>query len=1077
MPSGFPACLHKRLHERRLRGPLLPHGKRAGDRGRALTRLSDIGQNPFPGPRAAIRAGVRVLLWFVLGCLLILAPATAVETVDDAPDVEALLAREDLRPLLKPVAAPAGSAEIAMKIGGRQIVLALPERTDKPVLWQVLVMRTGPAGKTSPENGPPARDGDRQRRPVRLVRLFLGQPGIAGAGTRPLAVPPTIVQAAASEGVRIMGRDVRSLHLLLPDGPGVVAVAFVPSGPLVRPVQLQPLAGSGPARMTDVAFAGLMLGMTLLLAVSLAVMHILRPMPELPALMVMSGGAALFVFINGGLAEAGSGGRLPPALLERLELGAEGLLLMGLAMWVNARLLARSDNRKAQRSLSFHSWLKTWLLPFGTGLVVLAALAFPAEGALLVRGSFLPFTLMALWSSWQARRRQHHEPQLVTFILLATWVAGATAALTGWLPARTADMGLSAGLVVIMVSLGTGALQAVMAPGAMLRRLLDDAGRRALAVKAAGLAVWDLDLETGALFVSEDLSRQLGLGEEALEGEAAQSRFRELVHPMDIAAYNLALLAVREHGGRLSLPLRLRTADGRYRWFLLEARALRPAEAVRPPLRISGVLMDITAARRTEERLLSDAVRDRLTGLPNRPLFMDRLSRALVRLEAQDDSGRLTAAAPHLYLIDIDRFRSINDAWGHDAGDAVLREVARRLGRFAGRTDTLARLGGDQFAMILDLSHVDADSVTLARRIQRALAVPIEVDVHDVRVTASIGIARLDPTCQTPEDMLRRAEIALFAAREAGPGQVALFTREMLGDRTRLVTLEQDLRAALSRGEMELVYQPIMHVETGAIAGFEALVRWDHPELGPVQPDAFVPLAEELGLIGELTDVVLEKAVRDLGVWQRAFRTAGSLYVAVNITSLALLNTDFARRLKALLEREDIAPETLRLELTEATILQDPERGRRMVEMLADMGVRVACDDFGTGYSSLAIIRDLPFSTLKLDRSLFVSEVDALRAAIILRSIVDMAHALDMEVVAEGIETAEQLALVRDLGCDFAQGWHVARPMTARKVTETLTRLALDLSDHERLTRFRDFLDALNGDGRARRPSQLSGRG
>ena len=1028
-----------------------------------MTRLSGIRKEAFRPPRAAARAGARGLLWLVLGLLLALAAVAAPGAGETVPGVEALLAREDLRPLLKPVVTPAGSAEIALKAGGRRIVLTLPEKAARPMLWQVLLMRVGPAEAAAADGGTQAQTGGGAARPVRLVRLSLGRPGLAGAGLRALAVPPVIVQAAASEGVRIAGRDARSLQLLIADDADYVAVGFVPSGPLVRPVRLERLADGGAARMADVAFAGLLLGMTLLLAVSLVVLHILRPMPLLPGLMVMSGGAGLFVFINGGLAEAGLGGHVAPVILERLQLGAEGLLLLGLALWVNARFLTGEETRKDRNDGSFGTRLKAWLLPLGAGVAALAALAFPAEGAMPVRGLLALLTIAALWGSWRARRRQHHEPQLVSFVLLAVWLLGGAAALAGWLPARTADMGLSAGLVVIMVSLGTGALQTVMAPGATLRRLLDDAGRRALAVKAAGLAVWDLDLETGELFVSEDLGRQLGLGEEALEGEAAQSRFRELVHPMDIAGYNMALQTVREKGGRLSLPLRLRTADGHYRWFLLEARALRPAEAGRPPLRISGVLMDITAARRTEERLLSDAVRDRLTGLPNRALFMDRLARALVRLEAQGSGGRLAGAAPHLYLVDIDRFRSINDAWGHDAGDAVLREVARRLGRFVGRTDTLARLGGDQFAMILDLSRVDADSVTLARRIQRALAVPVEVGVHDVRVTASIGIARLDPACQTPEEMLRRAEIALFAAREEGPGQVALFTREMLGDRTRLVTLEQDLRAALARGDMELVYQPIMHVETGAIAGFEALVRWEHPELGPVQPDAFVPLAEELGLIGELTDVVLEKAVRDLGVWQRAFRTAGSLYVAVNISSLELLNADFARRLRALLEREGIAPETLRLELTEATILQDPERGRRMVEMLADMGVRVACDDFGTGYSSLAIIRDLPFSTLKLDRSLFVAEADALRAAIILRSIVDMAHALDMEVVAEGIETAEQLELARDLGCDFAQGWHVARPLTGRRVTETLTRLALDLSGHNRLTRFRDFLDALAG--------------
>jgi diguanylate cyclase (GGDEF)-like protein len=1002
---------------------LLPFGYRDKDSVRG-TRVARCRAQPAERSGAAV-AVLSALFWLAFFLL----PATAAERLVLHAPAE-LMQRQDLRGMLRPVVAPAGVRVLDLETDQGRMTLRLPRAYENATLWWTLALKTGKAGK----------EGHARRR---LLHLSLGEAGVAAAGLSALALPPRITDVAASGGARIVEQTAHGLRLMAEPGSHAV-VAILTDGPLSLPVTLRPLAERERQRLADMAFSGVLAGMTLLLLTAFGVLQILRPTPGAAGLILFVLGTLFFTFVNGGLIVSSFSGLVPAATLPRLELLAEGLLLSGLTLWLVHRPGSPLPRHPAVR----------YGLPGLAAGISAQALFIPDTGAVILRGALAAIVAAGLIGIWRGQRGNGGDPHRISMLLLAGWVAAAVPALAGALPPRTANLGLAAGLVVVSVSLATGMLQQIMSPGATLRRLLDDAGRRALALKAAGLAVWDLDVETGQLHVSEELSRLLGVPPEVLEGDAA-GPFRQLMHPLDVTAYDAALKTLLQKGGRLSLPLRLRRLDGGYRWFLLEARALRRKNADAPPLRVTGVLMDVTAARRTEERLLSDAVRDRLTGLPNRALFMDRLARALARQEQQP---RL---AQHLFLLDIDRFRSINDAWGHEAGDAVLREIARRLGEFTGRTETLARLAGDQFALILDMAGSEIDPVTLARRMQRALGVPVETGRHDVRITATIGIAPLDTRCRSPEEMLRRAEIALFAAREEGPGQVALFRPSMLGERTRAVTLEQDLREALAHGRLEVVYQPIMDAESSAIAGFEALARWDHPELGPVSADAFVPLAEELGLIGELTEVVLEKAVRDLGVWQRAFRTAGSLYVAVNVTSLQLVNTDFVNQVATLLEREGIAPETLRLELTESAILEDPARGRRMVEALADMGVKVVCDDFGTGYSSLAIIRDLPFSTLKLDRSLLVAETDALRAAILLRSIVDMAHALDMEVVAEGIETEDQLALARDLGCDFVQGWHVGRPLSARRVTEILTKLALDVSGGAPLVRFRDFLDAL----------------
>ena len=421
-------------------------------------------------------------------------------------------------------------------------------------------------------------------------------------------------------------------------------------------------------------------------------------------------------------------------------------------------------------------------------------------------------------------------------------------------------------------------------------------------------------------------------------------------------------------------------------------------------------------------RRLSDArrqaVTDDLTGLGNRRALFEH---GAERLQVADTNERLA-----LILIDLDNFKEINDTLGHHAGDKLLREIARRLAARMVDPDLLVRLGGDEFALLITLGPVE-DGRQVTKRILDRVMQPLVVDGARVRVDASAGVAERDDASVRVVDLLRRADVAMYAAKDAH-SRIELYQPQLdEANRTRLETI-QDLDAAFVHQQFILHYQPKIDVATGTTFGAEALVRWQHPTRGVLYPDAFLPVLEQSGLMNALTQLVLETAVAQLASW----REAGlDLTVAVNLSASDLLDESLAERIAGLLAQHSVPGSALELEITESVIMIDPKRAREVLEALRRLGLRIAVDDYGTGYSALAYLRDLPVDELKVDRS-FISHITTdPRSAAIVRSTIELAHALGLKVVAEGVEHQDALDAVAGFGCDYAQGYHFSRPLPA----------------------------------------------
>ncbi len=391
-------------------------------------------------------------------------------------------------------------------------------------------------------------------------------------------------------------------------------------------------------------------------------------------------------------------------------------------------------------------------------------------------------------------------------------------------------------------------------------------------------------------------------------------------------------------------------------------------------------------------------------------------------------------------VIDIDRFKMMNDALGHEAGDTILSIIGRRLSATIDAADTVARLPGDQFA-VLFVGGADRDAAEFTESLRRAVARPIMLDDQELFMTASIGVSRQLEESTSPAQIMKDAAIALYEAKRQGADSIMVFRPSMRDDRAELVVLESELRRAIERNEIEVHYQPIARLADMNLAGFEALVRWRHPVLGLLAPESFIGLAEQTGMIHDIGRAVINEAARQLGIWQRSFRPAEPVFVAVNVSSAQLIDTDIIDDIKQVLHREGVHRRSLKIEITESLVMQFPERAAQILERFKEMGVGLACDDFGTGYSSLSTLRKLPFDTLKVDRSFIEADAEDERASIILQAILAMAHSLGLTVVAEGIENQDQVDRLGELNCDLGQGYFIGPPMTARQVNEALAGL------------------------------------
>ncbi len=598
-------------------------------------------------------------------------------------------------------------------------------------------------------------------------------------------------------------------------------------------------------------------------------------------------------------------------------------------------------------------------------------------------------------------------------------IAGTTVALSA-APAPPVPL-LSAGPLAVAIAALTVLVLGLALLGALVDRYL---AHRTLAEARRMRRFADATFE-GLLFVRDgivvdanaSLCTMLAREREALLGRPAATLLA-LAGGCDVLA----------HGGQTEAELI--GADGKRRPVEVLSRAIETGP--RPETVVA--VRDLSDRKRAEQRIHHLAHHDSLTGLPNRTLFRDRLAQALA-------VGEQTGRGLALLCLDLDGFKAVNDLHGHPVGDAVLIEVGNRLMTCLRDSDTVARLGGDEFAIVQSSADQPRAAAGLADRLVRLLAEPFEVGGQRVAIGTSVGIALFPSDAREPDVLLRNADLALYRAKHDGRGVYRFFEQAMDLRLQQRRALEQDLRAAMQRGELRLHYQPLLDSATLDVEGFEALLRWQHPTRGFISPAEFVPVAEECGLIVPLGHWVLQTACAEAASWKLPWR------IAVNLSPAQFKQRDLARSVRDVLDRTGLAPWRLELEITEGILIDDAERALTMLRELKALGVRIALDDFGTGYSSLSYLRRFPFDKLKIDASFVQGLGDCGEADAIVRAIVALGRSLSLHITAEGVETEDQLARLREHECDQVQGYLLGRPAPPDQLPALRARALAEAAD------------------------------
>ncbi len=768
-------------------------------------------------------------------------------------------------------------------------------------------------------------------------------------------------------------------------------------------------------------YNGIVIGVSGLLALFLTILFVVKGSIMFPAAAALAWAVLGYIGIDFGFWNKVFA--LSPAAEQFWRAAGEAILAATLIVFLFAYLnLGRWNVRYSHVAAG-------WLI-FLAALVAVA-LIDPAIAAGIARLSLLAVSIVGFGLIVYLATHGYDRAVLLipTWFLLTAWVLATGFAVAGLLTNDLIAPALLGGLELIVMLIGFTVMQHAFA-GVGAEGIVNDVERRALALTGSGDVVWDWDVGRDLIYTSPEAEQHLGLKRGTLETAAAG--WLEILHPADRDRFRMALDAILEQRrGRIVQELRLRSESGQYLWFALRARPVVGTDG--EVLRVVGTLTDITGLKIAEERVLHDAVHDNLTGLPNRELFLDRLEAALAFARVDEQ------IRPTVIVIDLDRFKQVNASVGLAVGDSVLLTIARRLARLLKPQDTLARIAGGQFGMIL-MSEREPERITaFADTIRRSLRAPIGFGARQIFLTASIGLVLVDSQARTRDEVLKDAELAMYSAKQQGPDHIEVFKPAMRSQKIDQLTLESDLRRAIEREEVSILYQPIIRLEDRTIAGFEALLRWNHPKLGRIGPAEFIPIAEETGLIVDLGHFVLERAARQLAAWQRAMPNARRpIFMSVNVSSRQLLRHDLIQDIKGVLSRNVLVAGTFKLEITESLVMENPELAAQMLARIKELGAGLSLDDFGTGYSSLAYLQRFPFDTIKIDQQFVRGSGRGGARPVILRSIIALAHDLHMEVVAEGAETDSDAVELYQLGCHFAQGYVFGEPMTAEEARQLI---------------------------------------
>ncbi|MRN46355.1 sensor domain-containing phosphodiesterase [Brucella sp. 6810] len=765
-------------------------------------------------------------------------------------------------------------------------------------------------------------------------------------------------------------------------------------------------------------YRGILLGISGLLALFLTILFVVKGTSLFPATAALAWAVLAYICVDFGFWNKLM--QITPGNEQIWRAGTEVALAASLVIFLFTYL---NLNRWHDH---FSYGAVTWIL----GLLALAGVAVfdppVASGIARISLALTVFSGVAIIGYLAVKGYDRAVMLIPAWLLTLIWLIGAWMAVSGHLDNDIVQSALGGGLVLIVLLIGFTVMQHAFAGGGLQQGLLSDMERQALAVIGAGDIVWDWDVPRDRVVTTPDIANYLGNTASSLQGPVRN--WLPAMHADDRDRFRSTLDAILENRrGRIGQIFRLRANDGHYHWYALRARPVIGSDG--EVVRCVGTLVNVTEQKKAEERLLHDAVHDNLTGLPNRELFLDRLSSMMNMARGESNLH------PTVFVIDIDRFKQVNDSLGMSAGDTILLTISRRLARLMKPQDTLSRLSSDQFGLLL-ASEVDPGRIaTFAEALRQAVRSPIAYAKREIVLTASIGLITWTKTATTAEDFVKDAELAMFQAKRFGGDRIEPFRPAFRAIGSDKLQLESDLRRALERDEISLVYQPIVKLEEGTVAGFEALMRWEHPRRGAISPSEFIPIAENSGLIVQLGLFAMQRAAEDLFAWQEQFPKL-DLFVSVNLSSTQLIRQDLINDVRSVLSRIHLNPGSLKLELTESVLMENPEQSAYVLARLKAMGIGLSLDDFGTGYSSLAYLTRFPFDIIKIDRS-FVKG-DQPQKTTLLRSIVSMAHDLGLAVVTEGVESETDALQLRQMGCEYVQSFMFGQPTSHDEATRMI---------------------------------------
>ncbi len=786
-----------------------------------------------------------------------------------------------------------------------------------------------------------------------------------------------------------------------------------------------------PAAYKDAAnsytlYHGIVLGIAGLLAVFLTILFVIKGSAMFPATAALAWGVLAYVcvdfaFVNRILAA-------PEATEPFWRASTEVFLSGSLVVFVYAYLSLRRWN--VNFLFITIAWLLGLIITMGVSVIepnVASGIARMSLATLVIIGIIL-IPLLAF-------KKFDRAIMLVpTWILLIAWTGIAGLTISGQIANDIVQPALAGGLVLIVLLLSFTVMQHAFSGGAFAQGLVSDTERSALALSGSGDVLWDWDVGRDIISMDDNIQHILNLPRKALTTQP--SAWQNMLHPNDRDRFSATLSAMQEHKrGRISQSFRMKAADGHFHWFKLRARPM--INSIGEVSRCIGTLTDITDQKKSEERLLQDSIRDHLTGLENQEMFVERLGTMIALAREHQD------LRPTVFFVDIDQFHEINLQHGYSVGDTILLTVSRRLSRLLKPGDSLARLSGDQFVIMLTSETEARNIASFADAIRTAITAPIDFAENKLYLTTSIGLASWTTEHTFAQQMMRDAEVAKTEAKRKGGNQTITFQPAFRTTKDDTVILLEDLRKAIERDEITLQYQPIVSLQERVTVGFEALVRWQHPRLGTLMPTDFVPIAESSGLINQIGVHVMNKAASDFA--EVLAKSGQNLFVSVNISSRELLRSDIVQDIDHALKNSGLSANQLRIEVTESMVMDNPEHSTQILRRIRDLGVSISLDDFGTGYSSLSYLLKFAFDTIKIDKS-FVQARAQHERLVILRSIIALAHSLDQSIIAEGIEYESDVTDLLQLGCEFAQGYFFGEPMQVNEVV----KLVLDEAAGER---------------------------